>query len=125
MGTREQHQKRDMAETVGDGEKIKPILIDIFNLMDDNGDQKIDETEGVAIGMAMGETKEQAKKSWVAMCKDMDDDGNTTIELEEWLTFYIKSLKDASLEDVKTMLNQMKETIAAQKGKKKAAADQE
>merc|ERR1712022_3239 len=107
--------KSKMAETVGDGEKIKPILVDIFNLMDDNGDQKIDETEGVAIGMAMGETKEQAKKSWVAMCKDMDDDGNTTIEEPEWLEFYKKSLKDAVLEDVLQMLNQMKDTIKEQK----------
>merc|ERR1711871_1681725 len=106
--------KSKMAETVGDGEKIKPILVDIFNLMDDNGDQKIDETEGVAIGMAMGETKEQAKKSWAAMCKDMDDDGNTAIELEEWLKFYKKSLKDAVLDDVLQMLAQMKSTIEAQ-----------
>ena len=29
----------------------------------------------------MGETPEQAKVSWKAMCKDMDDDENATIEL--------------------------------------------
>merc|ERR1712205_147878 len=107
-----------MAETVGDGSKIEPVLKEIFKLMDDNGDMKIDESEGVAIGMAMGETEEQAKKSWIAMCKDMDDDGNTTIELPEWLEFYKKSLKDAVLEDVLQMLTQMKDTIAAEKAKK-------
>merc|ERR1711988_933946 len=104
-------------ETVGDGEKIVPVLTEIFNLMDDNNDKHIDEDEGVAIGMAMGETEEQAKKSWKAMCKDMDDDGNTTIELPEWLDFYKKSLKDAVLEDVLAMLEQMKATIGEQKGK--------
>merc|ERR1711934_121773 len=109
--------KSKMAETVGDGEKIKPILVDIFNLMDDNGDQKIDETEGVAIGMAMGESKEQAKKSWVAMCKDMDEDGNTTIEWAEWFEFYRDSLKAAPLLDVLKMLSEMKVTIAEQKAK--------
>merc|ERR1711869_189173 len=85
----------NMAETVGDGSKIEGVLTEIFELMDDNGDKAIDESEGVAIGMAMGESEEQAKKSWIAMCKDMDDDGNTTIELPEWLEFYKKSLKDA------------------------------
>merc|ERR1711904_631076 len=104
-----------MAETVGDGAKIEPVLTEIFDLMDDNNDKSIDETEGVAIGMAMGETEDQAKKSWKAMCKDMDDDGNTTIELPEWLAFYKKSLKDAVLEDVTDMLTQMKETIKKQK----------
>merc|ERR1711912_208796 len=108
----------EMAETVGDGAKIEGVLTEILRLMDDNGDEHIDESEGVAIGMAMGETEEQAKKSWRAMCKDMDDDGNTTIELPEWLEFYKKSLKDAVLEDVLTMLEQMKTTIAAQKEKK-------
>merc|ERR1712054_253357 len=107
-----------MAETVGDGAGIEKILTEIFKLMDDNGDEKIDESEGVAIGMAMGESEEQAKKSWKAMCKDMDDDGNTTIELPEWLDFYKKSLKDAVLEDVLKMLEQMKATISAQKEKK-------
>jgi len=86
--------------------------------MDDNGDQAIDEGEGIAIGMAMGESEEQAKKSWIAMCKDMDDDGNTTIEEPEWLEFYKKSLKDAVLEDVLKMLEQMKDTIKEQKSKK-------
>merc|ERR1711998_780261 len=105
-------------ELVGDGDKIEPILKEIFHLMDDNGDQCIDEDEGVAIGKAMGENEEQAKKSWKAMCKDMDDDGNTTIEIAEWLQFYKKSLKDAVLDDVLTMLNQMKTTIAAEKAKK-------
>merc|ERR1711868_95821 len=104
--------------TVGDGAKIETVLTEIFELMDDNNDKHIDENEGVAIGMAMGETEEQARKSWKAMCKDMDDDGNTTIELPEWLEFYKKSLKDAVLDDVLTMLNQMKTTIAAEKAKK-------
>merc|ERR1712227_446085 len=110
-----------MAETVGDGAKIEPVLTEIFDLMDDNNDKSIDETEGVAIGMAMGETEDQAKKSWKAMCKDMDDDGNTTIELPEWLEFYKKSLKDAVLDDVLTMLNQMKTTIAAERQRSKQA----
>merc|ERR1712010_55473 len=109
-----------MAETVGDGSKIEGVLTDVFNLMDDNRDGHIDESEGVAIGMAMGESEEQAKKSWKAMCKDMDDDGNTTIELPEWLDFYKKSLKDAVLEDVLQMLNQMKDTIKAHKDKEAA-----
>merc|ERR1719231_2060980 len=104
-----------MAETVGDGTKIEPVLTEIFDLMDDNNDKSIDETEGIAIGMAMGETEDQAKKSWKAMCKDMDDDGNTTIELPEWLEFYKKSLKDAVLDDVLAMLNQMKDTIKKKK----------
>merc|ERR1719473_2356058 len=109
-----------MAETVGDGVKITPILTEIFELMDDNGDKAIDESEGVAIGLAMGESEEQARKSWKAMCKDMDDDGNTTIELPEWLDFYKKSLKDAALDDVMSMLTQMKETIKAHKDKEAA-----
>merc|ERR1711907_216182 len=112
--------KNDMAATVGDGEAIKPLLTEIFELMDENGDGSIDETEGIAIGKAMGESEEQAKKSWKAMCKDMDDDGNTTIELPEWLDFYTKSLKDAVLKDVTDMLTQMKETIKAQKAKEAA-----
>merc|ERR1712046_348509 len=107
-------------ETVGDGTKIEPVLTTIFNLMDANGDKCIDEDEGVAIGIAMGESEDQAKKSWKAMCKDMDDDGNTTIELPEWLDFYKKSLKDAVLEDVLAMLTQMKDTIKAHKDKEAA-----
>merc|ERR1712022_82061 len=98
-------------ETVGNGDKIEPVLTEIFALMDTNGDEVIDENEGVAIGMAMGETRPQAVKSWKAMCKDMDDDGNTEIDLKEWLGFYKKSLKDAVLTDVLEMLEAMKETI--------------
>merc|ERR1712138_167150 len=109
------HNVMSGKEQVGDGSKIKPVLTEIFELMDDNNDKKIDQDEGIAIGIAMGETPEQAKKSWKAMCKDMDDDQNTTIELPEWLDFYKRSLKDAQLDDVVTMLNQMKETIKAQK----------
>merc|ERR1711924_215130 len=100
-----------MAETVGDGSKIEGVLTDVFNLMDDNKDGHIDEDEGVAIGLVMGESEEQARKSWKAMCKDMDDDGNTTIELPEWPDFYKKSLKDAVLDDVVQMLEQMRDTI--------------
>ena len=37
--------------------------------------------------------------------------------LTEWLEFYKKSLKDAVLEDVLQMLNQMKEKIAEEKKK--------
>merc|ERR1711966_433515 len=113
MGT----ERKMSAETGGDGSKIEGILTEIFELMDDNGDHAIDENEGVAIGMAMGESEEQAKKSWKAMCKDMDDDGNTTIELPEWLDFYKKSLKDAVLDDVLQMLMQMRDTIKANKDK--------
>ena len=106
-----------MGDKVGDGAAIEGILTEIFELMDDNGDKKIDQDEGVAIGVAMGETAEQAKKSWAQMCKDMDEDENTTIELPEWLAFYKKSLKDAPLNDVKSMLEDMKNKIAADKGK--------
>jgi Ca2+-binding EF-hand superfamily protein len=102
---------------VGDGSGIKQILCDIFELMDDNSDGCIDQDEGVAIGVAMGETADQAKMSWKAMCKDMDDDENATIEQPEWLDFYNKSLKDAPEEDVLNMLNAMKEQIAANKAK--------
>ena len=35
----------------------------------------------------------------------------------EWLEFYKKSFKDAVLEDVLQMLNQMKEQIAKEKAK--------
>merc|ERR1712086_321244 len=113
-------KKRAMSETVGDGSKIKAILGEIFTLMDDDSNGKIDESEGVAIGMAMGETREQAKKSWTAMVKDMDDEATKDgeIELSEWESFYIKSLKDAPLEDVLSMLTQMKESIAENKDKK-------
>jgi len=83
--------------------------------MDTNGDEQIDQEEGVAIGMAMGETADQAAKSWKAMCKDMDDDGNTTIDMKEWLEFYKKSLKDAPLADVMTMLKDMRDKIKQQK----------
>merc|ERR1712017_41734 len=107
----------NMAETVGDGAKIEPILTEIFHLMDDNSDGHIDESEGIAIGVAMGEDEEQAKKSWQAMTKDMDEDKNKEIELPEWLDFYKKSLKDAGLDDVLSMLEQMKTKIAESKGK--------
>merc|ERR1712144_143391 len=119
MGTPRKSKKmaEDEGTIFGQDPEIKSILEEVFHLMDDNGDGGIDEDEGVAIGIAMGENEEQAKKSWKAMCKDMDDDGNTTIELPEWLEFYKKSLKDAVLDDVITMLTQMKDTIEAQKKK--------
>merc|ERR1711865_240630 len=100
---------------VGNGGLIEWVLKIIFDLMDDNHDECIDEQEGIAIGQAMGESAEQATKSWQAMCKDMDDDGNTTIDLAEWLLFYKKSLKDAQLKDVLDMLEAMATTIHQQK----------
>merc|ERR1739841_333058 len=107
-----------MATVGSDFAPVAKILTEIFDIMDDNGDKKIDEDEGVAIGMAMGETAEQARKSWGQMCKDMDEDANTTIELPEWLAFYEKSLKDAKAEDVISMLTDMKGKIEAEKAKK-------
>merc|ERR1711918_254005 len=107
---KESNKMSEGGELVGEGSKIEPVLKDIFDLMDDNHD-KIDQDEGIAIGVAMGETEEQAKKSWAAMCKDMDDDENATIELPEWIDFYQKSLKDAPLDDVLQMLNAMKSQI--------------
>merc|ERR1711959_734471 len=105
-----------MAATVKDDpSKIEGVLTEVFRLMDANNDESIDQEEGCAIGVAMGESEDQALKSWKAMCKDMDDDENTTIELSEWLEFYKKSLADAPLDDVLAMLNQMKDTIATQK----------
>merc|ERR1711998_62157 len=121
MASQQYGQQVEPGEKVGEGEKIKPILREIFDLMDDNGDQKIDGREGIAIGMAMGESKDQAKKSWTAMCKDMDDDGNTSIEWDEWFNFYKDSLKEAPLDDVLKMLDEMKSTIAKQKEDQKAA----
>merc|ERR1711924_227682 len=107
------------AKTVGEEpEAINQVLEDIFKLMDANNDGSIDQDEGVAIGQAMGESAEQAKKSWKAMAKDMDDDENATIELEEWQKFYKQSLKDAPLDDVLNMLEQMKETIAKNNAEK-------
>merc|ERR1711934_717635 len=104
-------------ETVGEkGEKVDGILKAIFHAMDDNGDGELDESEGIAIGQAMGESEEQARKSWKQMCSDMDVDGNTTIDLAEWASFYKKSLKDADLKDVMEMLNQMLATIQQTKG---------
>merc|ERR1712139_341506 len=82
--------------------RVKEILEEVFTLMDANGDGGIDETEGVAIGMAMG--------------KDMDDDGNTTIELPEWLAFYDKTLSDPKVDPAKvvTTLEGMKKAISEQ-----------
>ena len=96
--------------------RVKEILEEVFKLMDANGDGGIDEDEGVAIGMAMGESEEVAKNSWKAMCKDMDDDGNTTIELPEWLAFYDKTLSDPKVDPAKVVstLEGMKKAIAEQ-----------
>ena len=41
------------ADTVGDGEAIKPALTKIFGLLDTNGDGTISESEGVAAGRAL------------------------------------------------------------------------
>ena len=45
----------------------------------------------------------------------MDDDANTSIEIEEWLSFYENSLKDAVLADVMEQLTLMYEAVAKQK----------
>merc|ERR1711898_17481 len=71
--------------------RVKETLEEVFTLMDANGDGGIDETEEVA------------KNSWKAMCKDMDDDGNTTIELPEWLAFYDKTLSDPKVDPAKVV----------------------
>merc|ERR1711924_92617 len=98
--------------------QIQDILMEIFKLMDDNGDGEIDKSEGVAIGMAMGESEEDAAKSWEHMCKDMDNDKDQTIDADEWLSFYKNALKDAPVDEVIEMLNKMKATIAEDKAKK-------
>merc|ERR1712093_457091 len=72
--------------------------------------------------MAMGETSEMARKSFAAMCQDMDDDGNTSIEIEEWTSFYEKSLKDAVLSDVLEQFTKMKNGIEKYQNSKASAA---
>jgi nucleoside diphosphate kinase len=102
-----------MAEKVGDGEKIKAILGEIFEIMDKNKDGKIDCEEGKAVGMAMGETEERAAASWVGITNDMDTDKNTAVEQAEWVGYYCRTLTEAPLEAVLTKLGEMKEKMAA------------
>merc|ERR1712072_1438936 len=99
--------------TVGDGKEIKGLLEEIFEIMDKNKDGKIDNEEGVAVGIAMGEDEETAKKSWKGITNDMDADGNQAVEKSEWVGFYVKQLSDAPLDAVQAKLGAMKEKMAA------------
>jgi len=105
----------EQLETVCDNDNwdkvVVPLLTQIFELMDENQDGSVDDDEGSLMGIAMGEDEDRARRSFLAMCQDMDDDGNTSIEIEEWLSFYEKSLKDAVLSDVMEQLNIMKNAI--------------
>jgi len=103
----------EMAETVGDGSKIKDVLEEIFDLMDKNKDGKIDDEEGKAVGIAMGESEEKAAQSWVGITNDMDADGNKVVDKAEWVGFYTKTLTNAPLDVVTDKLTQMKEKMAA------------
>jgi len=98
---------------VGDGQEIKGVLEEIFEIMDKNKDGKIDNEEGVAVGIAMGEDAETAKKSWQGITNDMDADGNQAVEKSEWVGFYVKTLSDAPLDAVQKKLGAMKEKMAA------------
>jgi len=113
----------DMAETVGDGEKIKSILEEIFVIMDKNGDGKIDAEEGKAVGIAMGESEEKAEASWKGITNDMDTDGNSFVEKSEWVAFYVKTLSAAPLEAVTGKLTEMKEKMAAGTSAKEVEPD--
>lgn len=59
------------------------VLTEIFELIDANGDGHIDESEGKSLGLAMGETEEEAAESWHDMMKDMDalGDCNGMVEM--------------------------------------------
>merc|ERR1712159_345202 len=103
----------EMAETVGDGSKIKGVLEEIFDLMDKNKDGKIDDEEGKAVGIAIGESEEKAAQSWVGITNDMDADGNKVVDKAEWVGFYTKTLTNAPLDVVTDKLTQMKEKMAA------------
>ena len=101
------------------------VMTEIFHLMDANNDGRIDKEEGIAIGRAMGEEEEQALDSWKKMCEDMASEENKaseediTIGLSDWLEFYKKSLKDAPLDEILTMLNTMKNKIIKSKNEGK------
>merc|ERR1711935_971215 len=105
--------------TVGqsDGVDFTKILTDIFELMDKNADGYIDGDEGVLAGLAMGETKEAASKSWERMSRDIagNINGDGLISLAKWLDFYGQSLVHAPLADVLPMLEGMKSTMLEHK----------
>jgi hypothetical protein len=67
-----------------DPEVLTEVLTEIFNLIDANGDGHISEIEGKSLGLAMGESEEEAAESWNDMMRDMDDlgDRNGMVELE-------------------------------------------
>jgi hypothetical protein len=114
-----QNRTKDSICTVGesDGVDFTKILTDIFELMDKNADGYIDGDEGVLAGLAMGETKEAASKSWECMSRDIagniNDDG--LISLAKWLDFYRQSLVHAPLADVLPMLEGMKSAMLGHK----------
>ena len=59
------------------------VLTEIFELIDTNADGHVDEAEGTSLGLAMGETAEEAAESWHDMMRDMDEQGdrNGMVEL--------------------------------------------
>lgn len=75
--------------------------------------------------MFMGEPRDVAQKSWIHMCKDMDKDKNGSIDVEEWLEFYRKSLAGASLEKAIPYLKNLRDQIKAEADKHAAAAAEE
>jgi len=105
--------KRVGEEGAGD---IVPVLKEVFDLMDLNGDGHIDEEEGKALGLALGETPEEAKESWEDMMRVMDGEGdfqerNGMVELEEWIAFYQKKVREAPVKQVLKQLHTFRDEI--------------
>merc|ERR1711934_126538 len=82
-----------MGESQRENEReIKRLLLDIFQKLDTNHDQTIDEEEAMAMSILMGETQAEAEESWREMLRDMDLNHDGFIQEQEWIDYQMKTL---------------------------------
>jgi Ca2+-binding EF-hand superfamily protein len=86
------------------GPDLVPILTKIFVLMDADGDDHIDEKEGLAIGRALGGTTGDAAMQWWKSLLAADEDKSGTVELNEWLKFNANAYKGKEVQGHKELM---------------------
>lgn len=105
----------EAAELVGtEGKAIRPILISIFQILDEDGNGKIDEAEGVAAGRALfgaALNGNQAQNWWDELLVYSDDDNDLCVSLEEWIGFQTHNFSDVPVKVAMERLQQMKDKL--------------
>ena len=106
---------------------VRTLLLEIFDLVDSNGDGVVGTEEGVQMNRSLGFDEERAMSEWEKMRVQMDTTGSGTVDRDEWLSFNESLFSQMPFDQACPPLQQMRNSLqrASDQRASRAAPPQE